>query len=169
MTTYRVTKILLAGVWLSLLFLSGCANYLTPQLGAIARPDDRFKLVKNGVYDGDLNTNNLDMTYSITESGRTFDLAGSLSFKDNLTETFPVVENFVLKMNFLDDQGRVLKTIDISPFIDFGVAPDEIPIKASGSTPATASAIAFNFFGQFKGNLDELRGGSTEIFYFPFN
>ncbi len=169
MTTHRVTKVLLVLVWLSVLSLSGCANYLTPQTGAIARPDDRFDLVKDGVYDGDLNTNNLSMTYSIAESGNTFNLSGVLSFSDSLTNSFPVVENFVLKMNFLDSDGKVLKTIDISPMVDFNMVPSQVPIKASGSTPATATAIAFNFFGQFRGTVDEAGANSTEIFYFPFN
>jgi hypothetical protein len=169
MTTHRVTKVLLVFMCLSLLFLSGCANYLTPQLGAIARPNDRFKLVKDGVYDGDLNTNNLDMTYSLADSGKTFNFKGSLSFSDSLTNSFPVVENFILKMNFLDAEGRVLQTIDISPLLDFEVAPDQIPVKASGSIPTTASAIAFNFFGQFKDNGLLRNSDSTEIFYFPFD
>ena len=76
-------------------------------------------------------TNNLDMTYSIAESGNTFNLSGQLSFQDSLTNSFPVVENFILKMNFLDDNGKVLETIDISPMVDFTIAPSQIPIKAS--------------------------------------
>lgn len=169
MTTHRVTKVLLVLMGLGFLFLSGCANYLTPPPGSIARPDDRVKLVKDGVYDGDLSTNNLNMTYSIAESGNTFNLSGQLSFQDSLTNSFPVVENFILKMNFLDGDGKVLETIDISPMVDFTIASSQIPIKASGSRPAAASAIAFNFFGQFRENGVGARGGSTEIFYFPFN
>jgi hypothetical protein len=77
MTLHRLVFLVL--VCFGVLLLSGCANDMTPQTGAIARPDDRFNLVQGGVYDGDLNTNNLEMTYSITESGMTYRLTGIYS------------------------------------------------------------------------------------------
>jgi hypothetical protein len=150
------------------LLLFGCANDMTPQTGAIARPDDRFNLVQGGVYDGNLSTNNLAMTYSITESGMTYRLTGSLSFSQTLVESFPLVQEFILKMSFLDPEGRVIETIDISPPIDFDVVPAQIPVAASGPTPAGASGIAFNYFGQFRGRDVAVGGDTWDINYFPY-
>jgi hypothetical protein len=166
MTAHRI--VLLVFVWFGALLLSGCAGDMTPQTGAIARPDDRFDLVQGGVYDGDLNTNNLEMTYSIAESGTAYRLTGSLSFSESLTESFPIVQVFILKMSFLDGEGGVLKTIDISPSIDFDVMPGQIPVTASGTTPAGASAVAFNYFGQFRGRETAIGGDTWDISYFPY-
>ncbi len=166
MTIYRIISLVL--LCFALLLLSGCANDMTPKTGATARPEDRFELVKGGVYNGDLNTNNLQMSYSITESGKTYSLTGSLSFSQSLLESFPLVQEFILKMSFLDDGGRVLKTVDISPPIDFAVMPAHTPVSASGSTPAGASSIAFNYFGQFRGRDVALGGDTWDISYFPY-
>jgi hypothetical protein len=46
--------------------------------------------------------------------------------------------------------------------------PDRLSIKASGAEPAGAAAIAFNYFGQFRGDNQETGGSDWEIFYFPF-
>jgi hypothetical protein len=166
MTLHRLVFLVL--VCFGVLLLSGCANDMTPKTGAIARPDDRFNLVQGGVYDGDLNTNNLEMNYSITESGMTYRLTGSLSFSQSLIESFPLVQEFILKMSFLDGEGRVLETIDISPAVDFDVSPGQLPVTASGSTPAGASAIAFNYFGQFRGRDVAVGGDTWNISYFPY-
>ena len=161
-------KGILVLVWLGVLLLSGCANDMTPQTGAVARPEDRFELVQGGVYDGDLSTDNLNMTYSLTESGDTYTLSGSLSFNGSLTDSFPLVQEFILKMSFLDGEGRVLETVDISPLVDFHLAPSQIPVQASGARPAGAKAIAFNYFGQFRGRDTAIGGDTWDISYFPY-
>lgn len=73
-------------------------------------------------------------------------------------------------MSFLDGEGRVLETVDITPlFSYFGQAPDDLKINFAGAKPATAAAIAFNYYGAFKGSAEEMGGDSWDIFYFPFD
>jgi hypothetical protein len=166
MTLHRLISLVL--VYFGVLLLSGCANTMNPQIGAIVRPDARFNLVQGGVYDGDLNTDNLQMTYSITESGMTYRLTGSLSFSQSLIESYPLVQEFVLKMSFLDSEGRVIETTDITPPVDFDVSPGQVPVTGSGSIPAGATAIAFNYFGQFRARGVLIGGDSWDISYFPY-
>lgn len=75
-------------------------------------------------------------------------------------------------MSFLDDQGRVLETMNITPLIGVSRAvPREVPVRASTTRPAGASAIAFNYFGVFAsaGNTREGSARQWNMFYFPFD
>ncbi len=172
MTTHRLEKFLSVCMLFGVLFLSGCANYLKPEIGAIARKDARIELDKKGVQDGLWTTNDLSLTYSYSQSGNTFDFSGVLSLDRSLTDSFPVVKRFSLKMNFLDGEGRVLDTVDITPMFSYsGVVSDHLKIQSISSFPAGTSFLAFNYFGIFKGGGgggDERGGGDWDIFYFPF-
>ena len=172
MITHRMAKILLVLSGLSVLFLQGCANFINPETGATARPDARIELVAEGVQNAAWNTKDMVITYSYSEAGDIFNLSGTLTFDRSLTDSFPVAKSFFLKMSFLDKEGRVLQTVDITPLIStWGFVSDRIPIRASCSKPAGASAIAFNYFGTFLGggNDEQMGGSSWEIFYFPFD
>jgi hypothetical protein len=74
-------------------------------------------------------------------------------------------------MSFLDGEGRVLETVDISPLISsFGFEPDpEFVVKRSSLKPMGSRSIVFNYYGEFMGNDPEARGDSWDIFYFPFD
>jgi uncharacterized protein YceK len=170
MITHQVTKVLLVLIWLGVLFLSGCANFLKPEIGAIARQEARISLAEDGVQDAAWTTNDLALTYSFSESGNTFNLSGKLVFDRSLTDSFRVVKRFILKMSFLDDEGRVLETVDITPlFSAFGNVPDQMAIKVSCARPAGSVSIAFNYFGVFKSDAEEMGGDEWDIFYFPFD
>jgi hypothetical protein len=74
-------------------------------------------------------------------------------------------------MNFLDEGGRVVETVDITPLINsFGGVPDKTRLRHSSVKPDGTSSIAFNYYGVFRStSSDEGGGGATwEIFYFPF-
>lgn len=171
MATRQVTRIVSILTVFSVMFLSGCANFMQPEIGAIARQDARIDLVADGVQNAAWTPKDLVVTYSYSESDNTFNFSGSLSFDRSLTDSFPVVRRFFLKMSFLDNEGRVLDTVDITPLLSaFGTVPDQAKIKGSWPSPAGASAIAFNYFGMFSGASQEEMGGATwEIFYFPFD
>ncbi len=59
MTTHRVTKVLLVLMWLCFMLLSGCAKFIKPDIGAIARPEARIDLTEKGVQDGAWTTKDL--------------------------------------------------------------------------------------------------------------
>ncbi len=159
-------------MWLFVLLLSGCANFMKPEIGAMARQDSRVNLKAGGAQNAALDTNDLILTYSYSEEGDTFNLSGTLSFDRSLTDSFSKVKRFFLKMSFLDKDGRVLDTVDITPLIStFGTVPDKMMVKASCPKPAGASAIAFNYYGAFMGygGVEDTSGGDWAISYFPFD
>jgi len=172
MITSRALKVVLTLVLFAVLLLSGCTNFLTPEIGVTARQDARIDLAEGGVQNGALNTEDVNLTYSFSESGNMFNLTGVLSFTPSLTNSFPAVKRFFLKMSFLDSEGRVLETINITPPIlnTYTGVEAQIPVRASCPKPAGASAIAFNYYGVFRGMGSDDFGaaGDWNIFYFPF-
>ncbi len=173
MNIHRVKNIVVPVLCFGVLLLAGCTNFITPEVGVTAREDARIDLVEGGVQNGSLDTKDLTLTYSLYEKGNTFKVSGSLSFASSLTYSFPLAKSFFLKMSFLDYEGRVLETINITPpkvMINLmDGLNEEIPVEASCSRPMGARAVAFNYFGEFKGREnDELGGSQWKIFYFPF-
>jgi len=170
MITHRVIKILLFFLGLCLLFLTSCANFIKPDIGAVARPEARHNLVENGAQNAGLETRDLDLTYSYSIASEGFNLTGELIFDRSLTDSFPVVKQFFLKMSFLDAEGRVLRTFDITPlFSSFSRTPDKLPINVSCDKPAGSRAIAFNYFGVFRGTQENMGGDQWNIYYFPYD
>ena len=148
MTIHPMTKFFLSVLSLGVLFLAGCAGYLKPEIGAIAQPEARVQLMAEGVQGAAWKSKDLTLAYSYTESGNIFTFSGSLSFDSSLTNSFNSIKTFSLKMNFLDKDGRVLETTDITTLSNYlGTIPDELPVQTSASKPVDAAGIAFNYFG----------------------
>ncbi|MGB3209682.1 MAG: hypothetical protein WBB19_03160 [Desulforhopalus sp.] len=169
MTTYKRTKVLVVLMLTTLLFLSGCANFLQPEPGTIAQEEARFELTEGGLQGAVLDTNELRLVYSVSESGDMFNLDGTLTFDRSLTDSFGVINRFFFKMSFLDGDGRVIQTVDITPlFRSFSYVWDQLQVKESLVKPEGAVFIAFNYFGEFSGSADEMGGDEWEIFYFPY-
>ena len=170
MTIYPKTKYLLLVILCGVLFLAGCANYLKPEIGAIANRKLVSTWSQRGykVLPGKQRSH---LVYSYTGSGPVFNFSGGLSFDSSLTNTFPSIKTFELKMSFLDKDGRVLQTTDITPLYKYlGSIPDELQVQTSTVKPAEAVGIAFNYFGIFRaGNHEDMGGDGWEIFYFPFH
>ncbi len=165
-----LAKVFSVALCLGGLFLAGCANFLKPEIGAIARPEARITLAEDGVQNAFWQTKDILLSYSIAQGDSTFNLSGELVFDRSLTDSFPVIKRFILKMSFLDGEGKVLETVDITPlFSSFGHAPDELKISFSRARPAAAVAMAFNYYGAFRGSSEEMGGASWDIFYFPFD
>lgn len=172
MITHRVVaKVPLILLWLCVLCLSGCANFITPEIGTIARHEARIDLVEGGVQDALWNTRDLALTYSYSESGNNIDFQGKLVFDRSLTDSFMVNRRFNLKMSFLDAEGSVLETVDISPLISSynDLSNQDLKIKRSLVRPVGAHSIAFNYYGDFRGNDPKTRGDGWSIHYFPFD
>lgn len=165
MTTRLVNKVPLLLLLLVLLFLPGCVSFLRPDLGAIARPEARIDPVRNGV----LQTRDLQLDYSFTKSGNTLNLAGNIAINRSVTDSFDTLIRLSVEMNFLDDKGRVLGSVNITPLYGaYDMVPDRLPIKASAIEPPGTVAVAFNYFGELKSTGDERDGDRWEIFYYPF-
>jgi hypothetical protein len=174
MNTCRVVKfqstVICLVVCSIVLLVSGCANFLQPEIGATARREARIELADDGRQDGLLSTKDVELAYSLSGSGNAFNLSGEIAFKQSLTYSFGVISRFVLRMSFLDDQNRVIETVDITPLYSYlGSVPDQLPIRAASTRPTGATGIAFNYYGVFKDNAQHRGGDQWEIFYFPFD
>lgn len=164
------SNILLSGLTLVLLMLSGCGHFLSPQTGQTALDDARIELAVSGVQDGVWSTDDLELVYSLSGSDGSFALSGELAFDRSLTDTFSNFKYFAFKMSFLDEEGRVLKTVDITPLVGFhNRVPEQLPVAASSVRPPGSTYIAFNYYGVFKGENFETGGGDEwDFHYFPY-
>jgi hypothetical protein len=165
----EVMRMFLVVVCLGVLSLSGCADFVKPEIGAVARKEARIPLAENGVKDTILETGDVIITASLTGAGERVTLSGFLVFDQSVTYTFPVIMRFRLKMSFLDGDGRVIETRDITPvFSTFGMAPEKLHFRVSRVPPPGSKAIAFSYFGSFRDRRSE-SSGSWDIHYFPFD
>ncbi len=158
-------------ICIGLLFFSGCVNYLRPELGTVARVDARVPLVDDQVSDAVLKTKDLQLEYTFSGDGETFEISGKLLFDRSITASYPMLRRFVMRVNFLDARGVVIESVSIAPNINtHNEVPDVIQLRSSGIKPPGVAAIAFNYFGTFSSAT--LRSGgdeSWEAFYMPFD
>ncbi len=165
MSRYRLLCAFIAVV---ALFLGGCGNFITPELGVVAKKESRI-LIKDLVdKDAVFQTGDLKLNYSLVEMEGEYRYAGVVDFDRSLTDSFSTIVKFCLKMSFLDSEGRVLETVDVTPFFSYlNNIPLEMKIKKDGITPYGASAIVFNYLGLFRGATRDITE-DWEIIYFPF-
>ena len=163
-------RIALLFVCVGLLILSGCVNYLKPELGLVAKVDTRVLLVDDHISNSVLKTKDLQFDYTLSGKDDTFDITGSLVFNRAITASYPVLDRFIMRVNFLDAEGVVIASESISPNISsFSAVPDVTQIKATGIKPPGSVAIAFNYYGTFAGVTLTGGGDSWEIYYMPFD
>lgn len=154
---------------LGLPFLSGCANFLQPQTGAVARPEARIAIPEKGTAKNTFSTGDVKIDYSLSGLNEPFAFSGTLFFDRSLSNAFPVIARFSLMMSFLDDQGRVIETIDVTPLYGaYSEIPESMGLRVSRPAPPGSRAIAFNYSGEFFSPPRE-DGDEWDIFYFPYD
>lgn len=164
----NVGKISLTLFTVVILLLSGCAKFIVPEVGRVAKPEAIIALDESGVKDAMWQTDYLTLTYSISESGDTLRYSGDLDFHRRLTDTFNVMRSFFLKMSFVNVQGQVISSVDIGPLYSVGnVIPTNLAVEKSFTKPAGTTGIVFNYYGVFGGDSMDV-GDRWEIFHFPF-
>lgn len=169
MKSHLPAKTLIILLFLGVLVCSGCANFLKPEIGAVARPEARIALPENGTQKKIFAAGDVKIIYSLSAANEPFHLQGTLVFDQSLTYAFPIIVRFTLKMSFLDDGGRVIETIDITPVLGaFGQVPEKTDFRVSRPAPPGSKAIAFNYFGEFRSDFDDSTS-TWEIFYFPYD
>jgi hypothetical protein len=155
---------------LLLVLLVGCTSFITVQPGMTADPEARITLSEGEKVEGIWEGKDLQVEYAVGLTPEHVTLSGRLFFGRALLNSFPIVDQFVLRMNILDGDGRVIASSDITPLYSFRNTVDaSSTLKARVARPAGAAAIAFNYYGVFLGQVNEEAGGdSWEIFQFPF-
>lgn len=157
---------------LVILLLSGCANFILPEVGSIARPEARIALDESGLKDTLWQTDYATLTYSISGTDDALKFSGYLEFQQRLTGTFNVMRSFFFYMSFIDEQGLVLGSVDICPrYSVANIIPSDMNIERSMTKPPGASGIVFSYYGVFGegGGDTQDSGGGWEIYHFPFD
>ena len=149
-------------------FLFGCRNYIVPEPGAVAVADARIALPTEGVRDAEWSSKDMVIKYSIVPNDSGMTISGTETLDDSISMSFPAVQNLQVKISFLDDQGRVLGTADITPLYSAFYAVDgPLSFKSAVTPPAGTSFFTFSYWGSFAG-IPRDRTESWDINYFPF-
>ena len=87
--------------------LLGCANFLVPEPGTLAREGDRIALNDSSLENGVWQTKDLALTYTISGAGDDLHFVAKLNFDRSLSDSYNVMKNFYLKMSFLDEERTI--------------------------------------------------------------
>jgi hypothetical protein len=162
------TQILIM-IFLSCLLATGCTRFIVPEIGAIAQEESRIPYKAGEKLDGILDTKDITFEYTLSESDNGVRLTGELVFDRSLTDSFPMVKTFFLKMNWLDVDGLVLQTIDITPLYSYlSVVPNKMGMSKQIETVPGSRFINFNYYGVFRGEKPDV-SEEWDIFLFPFS
>ncbi len=162
------TMIICCGVFL---LSAGCADFLKPETGAVARKEARIALAdERGAQEGVWDTHELLLVYTLSGAGDTFSLSGKLTINRSISDSFPNIARLFFYLSFLDDAGRVVEAVDITPlFTHFGAIPGKLDIRFTHPRPAGSKAIAFSYFGVMRDSSSRDSVGEWAISYFPFD
>lgn len=156
-------------IFLSGLLATGCTRFIVPEIGAIAQEESRVPYKADEKQDGILETKDLTFEYTLSESDNGARLTGELVFDRSLTDSYPIVKTFFLKMNWLDVYGHVLQTIDITPLYGYlGNVPNKLKINKQVETVSGSKFVNFNYYGVFRGQQPDV-GEEWDILLFPFS
>lgn len=160
-------RVLMIAVAMAVLFATGCAGFLRPERGMLAAQEGRIALVEN-LAKGEWTTGDVRVNYSLVCKDGKCSLEGRLTFDDSITNSFPVITKFFFYVSFLDGDGKVVETTDITPVIPtYGNTPASLSLKMEQQQPAGAKFMVFHYYGGFRANpISE--GGSWDISHFPF-
>lgn len=149
---------------------AGCASFIVPQEGMVARPESRIALVDKGEVSGIWASRDFTLEYRLLLSADTLTLSGPLTLAPAVNNSFPVVRSLFFRLNFLDSAGRVLASSDITPL--YGIYnnydnPTTLSIRRP--RPPGSVAIAFNYYGVFRGRFEAMGGDELTVSHFPFD
>ena len=162
----RVLTLLLAGL---VFLLPGCRNYLVPEQGALSQESARIDFSKDGGGETLWKGKDLDIKYSMSQKNGELKIVGAVIIHDNILMSFEKLDHLAVKLNLLDELGKVVGTVDITPpYSAYSNVPGPLSFKTVVDSIPGTSSFVFSYFGTlFGGRLSET-ADSWEIFYFPF-
>lgn len=156
-------------VFVSCLLATGCTPFIVPEVGSIAQEESRVTYMAEEKQDGIIATKDLRFKYILSERDNGTYLTGELVFDRSLTDSFPMIKTFFLKMNWLDVDGHVLQTVDVTPLYGYlSYAPNKLKVEKQIDTVAGSKFINFNYYGVFQGEKPDV-SEEWDIFLFPFS
>ncbi|TKB06317.1 hypothetical protein [Desulforhopalus sp. IMCC35007] len=148
--------------------LVGCARFIVPEAGTISHVDSRIAYSDEDKQDGVFTTKDMILEYSLIQEENGARFTGELVFDRSLTDSYPVLKTFFLKMSWVDNNGAVLMTSDVTPFFShLAGVPNKLKIDKKIETVSGSKYIIFNYFGVFRGQKPDV-SDEWSIFYFPF-
>lgn len=157
-------------LFISLLILSGCAGSRTN----IGKTIDKSLIIpldqeNTAVQDWQ---QDIVIEYYVNKVGNSNMLDGKVSITDSRMYLYPVPDFFFLSVNFVDDNGSVISSHEISPLMTSSLSiKNSYKLRVPLPVPDNASGIAFNYWGNFREEgFNKFRGvtGGWEIYYNPF-
>lgn len=150
------------------MLLGGCASFIAPEIGAIANEDNRILYKAGEVEEGALENKDFQLNYSLAGGAEETQFTGVMSFDRSLTDSFPTIKRFFLKLSWLDEEGVVLQTVDITPtYAYLHYAPAKMKIDRNIPVAPGSISYCFNYYGVFQGEKPDVTE-EWDIFLFPF-
>ncbi|MEE4240878.1 MAG: hypothetical protein V2I36_05395 [Desulfopila sp.] len=115
-------------------------------------------------------TNDMKVVYEIVKNGGSFTVSGTLHIKTNIYRSFPLVERLDFYIHFLDENGVVLSTHEISPNLGYlRKYSDTLPLVNIPPAPQGSTSFAFSYWGIFRGSgIKNENSGDWEVYFNPF-
>ena len=150
------------------LLLAGCARFIVPEVGAIAEEASRIAYEDKEIQTGVLATKDLVLEYSLIQNEDETRFTGELGFDRSLTDSFPAIKTFFLKLSWLDADGTVIQTEDISPGYRYlSYPPSSLKINTKIDKAPGSKYFCFNYYGVFQGERPDV-SEEWGIHLFPF-
>lgn len=150
------------------LLMTGCARFIVPEVGSVASEESRIEYKAAEAQDGLFENKDLKLQYTLSGGDAQTRFTGELEFDRSLTDSFPVMRTFFFKLNWLDDEGVVLQTVDITPVFSVRTfAPNRLKVDREVPVAPGASSYCFNYYGVFQGEKPDV-SEEWDIFLFPF-
>ncbi len=149
----RIARIAFPILALSLLIciLSACSIATTANIGKTVSRKHRIALSEHDNNTSTWQTNDLLVNYTIKNSAEDFSVSGTIHIKESILGSFPAAEAFNLFINFIDHDGIVISTHDISPVFGYRlVVPEQVGFKFDLTQPADAAFFTFSYSGTFR-------------------
>ncbi len=160
-----IVTLLFAGF---VVLLSGCRNYLVPEVGALSLESDRIDFPEGDDGVALWVGKELDIQYTIAKKSDELVLSGKVIIHESVLRSFDSIDRLAVKLNFLDNSGRVLTTADITPrYSTYNKVTRPLDFKTAVTPDPEASSFVFSYYGTLFGRLADATA-SWEIFYFPF-
>jgi len=168
MSNLLTRKISLFILSTSLFLLFSCAASFN-NTGKIAQMQSAVLLSDPISNRGFWDSNDVMITYKITESENPFAIEATLKIKDNITLSFNLVESFSLYITYLDKNGKGLATHNISPVFRYRkLVPEITELGTLPPPPANADGFTFSYWGYFRSNTSDDSKSNWEIYFNPF-
>jgi hypothetical protein len=160
-----ITVFRLGFLFLVLNVLVACTSSLDSYQGKTADPSSRLAL-NGGSHNGVWQTDDLAVKYSYSRNPNRVQISGDVALSNKMTDASPVVQNFVLQVNFLNANGQALGTKELA-VAGYREMITSWNFNHNFELLANTAAMAFSYQGQM--GVEAAGGGAgAQFWHDPF-